>query len=180
MIAYPHPPLSDSTILLRPWTVQDLPAVELASYDPYIAAATSVPSPYTHVEGLEWLKRQQQHVFAGIGLPFCVVNAQTNEPLGFIALWLHNRSLGRVHFGYWVIPKARGRGIASMALRLLSNWTLEHFAMMRLELWTEGWNIASQRVAEQAGFTREGVLHSYIEVAGTRRDVVMYVRMLSL
>ena len=49
-------------------------------------------------------------------------------------------------------------------------------AVARLELWVEPWNTASQRVAERAGFQREGVLHSYIEVEKTRRDVIMYAR----
>ena len=71
---------------------------------------------------------------------------------------------------------ARQRGIASTALRLLSRWAFEHLAVARLELWVEPWNTASQRVAERAGFQREGVLHSYIEVEKTRRDVIMYAR----
>ena len=35
-------------------------------------------------------------------------------------------------------------------------------------------NRASIRVAEKAGFRREGLLRSYIEVKGTRRDVYLY------
>jgi [ribosomal protein S5]-alanine N-acetyltransferase len=176
MLHYPASPLSDGTILLRPWTEQDLPALEQASQDPYIPATTSVPSPYTHAEGLKWLERQQQRVLENVGLPFCIADARTDEPMGFIGLWLSNISQGRASFGYWMIPSARQRGIASTALRLLSMWAFEHLAAARLELWVELWNIASQRVAERAGFLREGVLHSYIEVEKTRRDVIMYAR----
>jgi [ribosomal protein S5]-alanine N-acetyltransferase len=134
MITYPHPPLSDGTILLRPWTVHDLPAVEQASHDPYIPATTSVPTAYTDAEGLKWVERQQQHVSSGRGLPFCIADAQTDDPLGFIGLWLDNLSQGRARFGYWVIPSVRGRGIASAALRLLSTWTFEALSVVRLEL----------------------------------------------
>lgn len=96
--------------------------------------------------------------------------------MGFIGLWLPNLSQGRAHFGYWIILKARQRGTASAALRLLGTWTFEHLPVARLELWVELWNIASQRVAEQAGFLQEGILHSYIEVEKTRCDVIMYAR----
>jgi ribosomal-protein-alanine N-acetyltransferase len=176
MLHYPATPLSDGTILLRPWTEQDLPALEQASHDPYIPATTSVPSPYTHAEALKWLERQQQRVLENVGLPFCIADAQTDEPMGFIGLWLSTLSQGRASFGYWIIPNARQRGIASAALRLLSRWTFEQLPVARLELWVEPWNTASQRVAERAGFLREGVLHSYIEVEKTRRDVIMYAR----
>ena len=176
MLAYPDPPLTDGTILLRPWTVHDLPAVEQASHDPYIPATTTVPAAYTDAEGRAWVERQQQRVTSGMGLPFCIAEASTDAPLGFIGVWLDHRSQGLASFGYWILPSARGRGIASVALRLLSTWTVEVWAVPRLELVVELWNVASQRVAEQAGFVREGMLHSYIEVEGTRRDVFMYAR----
>lgn len=179
-LSYPHPPLSNGKILLREWTIQDLPAIEQASHDPYIPAITTIPSLYTYATGVEWLERQQQHVSEGTGLPFCIADVQTNEALGLIALWLRNRSQGRAHFGYWVIPKARGRGIASVALRLLSTWAWESLAIPRLELLVEPWNVASQRVAKQAGFLQEGVLHSYIEIGGTRCDMMMYARIASI
>jgi RimJ/RimL family protein N-acetyltransferase len=35
-------------------------------------------------------------------------------------------------------------------------------------------NVASQRVAEKAGFTREGLLRSYREIRGVRRDLIAY------
>jgi RimJ/RimL family protein N-acetyltransferase len=180
MLHYPPSPLSDGRVLLRPWTERDLPALEQASHDPYILAITSVPSAYTYAEGLKWLERQQQHVLEGVGLPFCIADAQTDEPMGFIGLWLSQLSQGCARFGYWMIPEARQRGMVSAALRLLSSWTFEHQPVVRLELWIEPWNMASQRVAERAGFLREGIRHSHIEIEKTRRDVVVYVRHKSL
>jgi RimJ/RimL family protein N-acetyltransferase len=45
----------------------------------------------------------------------------------------------------------------------------------RLQLHTDPENVASQRVAERAGFTREGVLRAYNgRRDGTRADAVVY------
>jgi RimJ/RimL family protein N-acetyltransferase len=45
----------------------------------------------------------------------------------------------------------------------------------RLQLHTDPDNVASQRVAESAGFTREGVLRAYnARRDGTRADAVVY------
>jgi RimJ/RimL family protein N-acetyltransferase len=38
----------------------------------------------------------------------------------------------------------------------------------------EPWNEAAIRVAERAGFQQEGVLRSWQEVGGERKDMLMY------
>jgi RimJ/RimL family protein N-acetyltransferase len=44
----------------------------------------------------------------------------------------------------------------------------------RLELTCSPDNVGSQRVAERAGFVREGVLRSHLPYKGARRDSVMF------
>jgi RimJ/RimL family protein N-acetyltransferase len=64
--------------------------------------------------------------------------------------------------------------VASRALRLLTRWAAREHDLARLHLIVEPANVASQRVAEKAGFRREALLRSYIELKGTRRDVYLY------
>jgi RimJ/RimL family protein N-acetyltransferase len=79
------------------------------------------------------------------------------------------------HVGYWLAAGARGRGLTSAALQALSRWAFEELGLGRVELVTDPDNIASQRVAEKAGFTREGVLRSIlVNRDGSRRDGVMF------
>jgi RimJ/RimL family protein N-acetyltransferase len=70
-----------------------------------------------------------------------------------------DRLLGAIEFrpadgtiGYWVAAGARGRGVATRALRLVCDWRSER----PLRLMTHPDNVASQRVAEKAGFRRVG------------------------
>jgi len=70
--------------------------------------------------------------------------------------------------------EARGRGVATRALRLIAAWAVEEIGAGRVQLYTDPANEASQRVAEKAGFRREGMLRSWTEIKGSRRDVVMY------
>jgi RimJ/RimL family protein N-acetyltransferase len=81
---------------------------------------------------------------------------------------------GVAQTGYWVAPEARGRGIASAALRLLSRWVLRNAELARLQLFTDVDNPSSMRVAERAGFTREGMLRNWYDLRGERRDAVMF------
>jgi RimJ/RimL family protein N-acetyltransferase len=80
----------------------------------------------------------------------------------------------RASIGYWVAPAERGRGVATQAVRLLARWALIRLSLQRLELYHFVGNDASARVAEKAGFQREGVLRAYVVVRGEPRDCVMY------
>jgi RimJ/RimL family protein N-acetyltransferase len=51
---------------------------------------------------------------------------------------------------------------------------LRELRLARLALLTDVDNAASQRVAERAGFTREGILRAHEERKGKRHDVVAY------
>lgn len=62
-----------------------------------------------------------------------------------------------VELGYTVLPAFRGRGVTTRALRLFAAWAFDHTDVARLELGADVANLASQRAAERAGFTREGV-----------------------
>jgi RimJ/RimL family protein N-acetyltransferase len=80
----------------------------------------------------------------------------------------------RAAVGYWLAPHARGRGVATHATRLLAGWAFERLGLERLELTCGPDNVASQRVAERCGFTREGMLRSHMRFKGGRRDTVVY------
>lgn len=81
----------------------------------------------------------------------------------------------RATFGYWLAPEARGRGAATRALRLVTDWTLRTTDAVRLDLYTMVGNDASERVAERAGYEREAVLRAWdVDGEGRPVDVVYY------
>jgi RimJ/RimL family protein N-acetyltransferase len=97
----------------------------------------------------------------------------TGKVIGSIDMRISRMLIG--HVGYWLAPEARGRGLTTAALAALSRWGFDELGLGRVELVTDPDNIASQRVAEKAGFTREGVLRSIlINRDGSRRDGVMF------
>jgi RimJ/RimL family protein N-acetyltransferase len=56
--------------------------------------------------------------------------------------------------------RPRGRGLTTRALRLLSDWALREAGAQRVQLRADVLNTASLRVAEKAGYTREGTLRA--------------------
>jgi ribosomal-protein-serine acetyltransferase len=78
--------------------------------------------------------------------------------------------------GYWLRASARGRGAMTRAVRLVSAWAFERKEVARLQLRADVENVPSRRVAEQTGFTLEGVLRSahWNARLGRRQDWAMY------
>jgi RimJ/RimL family protein N-acetyltransferase len=173
LLPLPDPPLSDGTIALREKTEGDIPALVAAVQDPLIPRYTRVPSPYGEREAAEFIVEQRRRRDAGTELSLLVVEAGSDALLGSIGARV-DRENARAEIGYWVAREARSRGVASRAVVLLGGWLFESLELARLQIHTETENLASQRVAERAGFTREGVLRSYELINGRPIDVVMF------
>jgi len=161
--------LSDDAIELRPWTLDDVPAIVAACNDPEIQHWIPViPRPYTEADARAFVLGE----VAGIGSHSFAITAG-RRVVGSIGMKVNESRSG--HVGYWCAPEARGRGVTTRALRLLCKYSLEELKLERLELITDPDNRASQRVAEKVGFQREGVLRSHLaHPDGRRRDSVMF------
>src|SRR5204863_10179107 len=81
---------------------------------------------------------------------------------------------GTGEIGYWTAPWARGHGVMTRAVRLLARWSFSEFHLRRIELVIAVDNHGSNRVAERAGFTREGNLRQYRDDKGDWRDHYMW------
>ncbi len=170
----PEVMLTDGTVTLRPWRPGDAAAVFAACQDPLIARFVPIPQPYTADDARRFVEIRRADWDADEERSFAIVDPATDDLLGAIAR--HGPVGHRATFGYWLSPGARGRGVATRALRLVVDWTLATTRAVRLDLWTDLENDASGRVAERAGFAREGIRRAWdLDRAGRAIDVVFYV-----
>lgn len=172
-----QPVLDALNYRLRPFEAKDAELVREASVDPLIPLITTVPANGTDEEILDFIDRQHQRLVARSGYSFAIADASSDQALGQIGLWLKNAGQGRASIGYWIGPPHRNKGIVSAALDALSRWGLSLPDINRLELYVEPWNEGSWRAAERCGYRREGLLHSWQEVGGQRKDMYMYSRL---
>jgi RimJ/RimL family protein N-acetyltransferase len=159
---------------LRLWGATDVPAIVAACQDSEIPRWTPLPEPFTEEDAREWIATHESKMRAGEGLPLAIVSP-AGEVLGCIELHIRRQGVGQI--GYWVAPWARRRRVATRALVLLSRWALATLPLFRLQVTAAPDNLASQAVAEAAGFRREGLLRSYAEIKGRARDCVMFSRL---
>src|SRR6185312_7915510 len=119
--------LHDGDIKLRPWTLDDVPAIVAACNDPEIHHwIPMVPSPYTEADARAFVEGE----VPGIGTQQFAIT-QDGRVVGSIGMGVNNSRTG--HIGYWCAREARGRGVTTRALRLLSKHALEDLRLERLE-----------------------------------------------
>jgi RimJ/RimL family protein N-acetyltransferase len=172
-IPLPNPPLTDGEIVLRPWEPSDAQAVTAACQDPEIPRWTVVPPNYTERHAREFIGGTAADLATGRELALAVVDGE-DRLLGALGISNFDWTDLKAEIGYWMAADARRRGIGARATRMLAVWALTHLGLERLELLANPHNEASQRLAERAGFTREGTLRRYRRRHGVREDLVMF------
>jgi RimJ/RimL family protein N-acetyltransferase len=162
----PDPPLSDDHVALRPLAEEHVPVVERALADLEIQrwfddrglTARDVVARAAARSG-----RNEAAEFAIIDKAECVGS-----------IWLNLGLDGRAGVGYWLLAHARGKGLATSALLLVARWAFDALGVKRIGLNADPRNVASVRVAERVGFTREGLLRSWADVNGERVDQLSF------
>jgi RimJ/RimL family protein N-acetyltransferase len=172
-IPLPNPPLTDGEIALRPWEPSDAPALTTACQDPEIPRWTVVPHNYTERHAREFISGTATDLATGRELALAVVDSN-DRLLGAIGISNFDWQDLKAEIGYWMAAEARRRGIGARATRMLAIWAITSLGLERLELLANPENEASQRLAERAGFTREGTLRRYRRRHGVREDLVMF------
>lgn len=166
----PDPALSDDAVQLRQWADEDAPEIMRCCSDPLVPRYIPIiPMPYSLSDAEQFIDRSRT---PSDELNLAVAG-HSGELFGAIGVAIQSDP-GIAEIGYWLAPEARGRGLATRALRLLSAWTLRETDIARLQLQTAVENLPSQAVATRAGFTREAVLRAYMDNRGARHDSVMF------
>lgn len=84
---------------------------------------------------------------------------------------------GLADLSYWVLPEARGRGIAADAVVATSAWAFDDLGLHRLEIAHSTANPASCRVAAKAGYEFEGTKRSEARHADGWHDMHLHARL---
>jgi RimJ/RimL family protein N-acetyltransferase len=160
-------------LLLRAPTEADVEVIAPAFLDPEVGGEAGLPPVDADTlramlrEQLPWLRER------GLLAPYVIEDTDTGRILGGANLRLFDPIRDTVELGYWLFVDARGRGLATRAVRALVEDSHAR-GVVRVEAHVRLGNIASERVLERVGFEREGVKRKLLRHGGVRVDATLF------
>ncbi|HEX9821282.1 MAG TPA: GNAT family protein [Methylomirabilota bacterium] len=128
------------------------------------------PYPYTAADAREWVARVSEQ-----------------SPVATFAIVVDGAAVGGIglepgtdvfrrsaEIGYWLGEPFWGRGIATEAVRAVTEYAFATFPICRLEAGVFEWNPASARVLEKAGYVLEGRARLGVTKDGRTGDRLLY------
>lgn len=76
--------------------------------------------------------------------------------------------------GYWLGEEFEGQGYMQEGVAAVCEWAFSDLNLSRIEAGIIASNLRSRRVLESNGFEEEGHAKAYLEIAGKRRDHILF------
>lgn len=159
--------------VLRPWRMDDAPAVAKYADNPDIAKnmRDGFPNPYSLEDAERFLT-----MATGEGPALLLAIEIDGEACGGIGVHPFTDVYRKTaEIGYWLAEPFWGRGIVTEAVRALVPVVFDRFDIIRIQAGVYSSNPASMRVLEKAGFEREAVHKNAIFKGGELLDEVVFV-----
>ena len=159
---------------LRPWKKSDEKSlVENAnSKKVWVNLLDIFPYPYTKKDADLWIKESSKDP-----MKFNFAIVIDDKAVGSIGI---NRKKDVFRFsasmGYWLGEEYWGKGIATQAVKLVTNYATKKWKLKRIEAMAFAWNPASCRVLEKAGFKYEGTLKKSVFKNGKFVDELVFAK----
>lgn len=155
------PVLEADGIRLRPWRDSDGESTEEPNHPSHFVPAGAIPTPATWDD---WLIRRRLVMARGTSFNWCIADAETDVALGEVLVFVHDGAIldsDTAELGYYLFPRARGRGAARTASRLAVGHAFASkdeggMGLRRLMAETAADNAASNAILESVGFTKWG------------------------
>jgi RimJ/RimL family protein N-acetyltransferase len=161
-------------VLIRRFRDADAEAFAAATRDPEIVAHAGSPVGQSAATALAWFVRTN----AAEGfVQRALADPQTDAFLGTVILFNVARHERRCEVGFWLVPAARGRGIATTAVRLACDWAVREWGIERFDAHSHVDNPGAHAVLERNGFSREGVLRGWGARGVERVDAYVFGRL---
>jgi RimJ/RimL family protein N-acetyltransferase len=160
-------------LLLRAPAEADVDTIAPAFRDPEVGGEAGLPP--VDAAALRMMLREQLPWLRDRGMlaPYVIEDTDAGTILGGANLRLFDPMRDTVELGYWLLVEARGRGVATRAVRALVEDSHSR-GINRVEAHVRIGNVASERVLERAGFEREGVKRRLLRHGGARVDATLF------
>ncbi len=167
----------DGELALRPWRRDDAPAVREAFSDPDIQRWHMLRIDDLD-EAAEWVQQWRDRWTAERDASWAIVRNDDGRVVGQAGLRTILLWVAEAQVSYWVLPGARGAGIATRATAAVRDWAFGELRLHRLFLLHSTRNTASCRVAGRTGFELEATLREYMPHADGWHDMHLHAQLM--
>lgn len=173
LTAAPRPVLETARLRLRPYRLDDAPALQRLAGDRQVAATTAtIPHPYPDGAAEAFIGTHQDAWQLGTHLSLAITDRATDSLVGGIGLVFQSEH-ARAELGYWIAVPAWGQGYATEAAQALCAYGFETMGLHRIEARHLAGNAASGAVMRKLGMQREGLLREHVVKWDDRHDLVI-------
>jgi ribosomal-protein-alanine N-acetyltransferase len=162
-------------ITLRPWRAEDAGSVMTALSVSDIQR-WHMRSIDNVEEAGEWIDGWAQRWEAETDASWAVTH-RSDSAVGYVALRSLFLPAAQAEVAYWLLPRARGVGLATRAARAVTTWGFTTLQLHRILLTHSVRNDSSCRVAVALGYAQEGTLREYQRLIDGWHDVHVHARL---
>ena len=169
--------LTDGTVTLRRYRAEDAEPVYQAVRESMREISQWMPwchEGYSFDDSETWSNSREDAWAKGKEYDFVIISHDDCLLLGVCGLNHFDNENRFANTGYWVRTSKAKQGVATSATLLLAHFGFDELKLNRIEIVVATENTPSQRVAEKAGATQEGILRKRLVVRDKAYDAVMY------
>jgi RimJ/RimL family protein N-acetyltransferase len=168
------PVLEGDGVRLRPIVEADAPRIQEACAEERTQRwLGQLPSPYTLEDALTYVESRTSQLAEATGVTWAVTTPDDDRLLGTIG-WFNWTPGVECEIGYWAHPEARGRGLMTRAMGLLTRHVVQDPGVARVTAYAAVDNAASRHVIEANGYGQYGVERLGALVRSGRADLALY------
>ncbi len=177
MICWPTevPTLQYGLITLRKPEERDILPLFEGVQDPIIPQFTRIPANYQMANAEHYVRERSPNGFT-MRTELQLALEYDGKFAGALSFHTLDLDSGKAEIGYWLTADVRGKGIATAATRLLTEYGFESIGFHRIEALVVASNVPSLKVLKNAGYMQEGIKRDacYHGDDGTREDMVLF------
>ena len=165
--------LSNEQITLRALEPTDLDTLYRWENDTALWAVSDTVAPYSREALWHYLEGYTGDIYAQRQLRLMITLSADGTPVGTIDFLNFDPLNNRAELGLFIDGNYRGQGLGRQALDLLTAYARDHIGLRQLYVFIALDNEVCLKLFEDYGYSRVGVLKSWVKRGSTYRDVAL-------
>lgn len=166
-------PLETERLILRPYTIKDVPYAQKLGNDKAVAETTFIPYPYTLDNVESWIENHSSLIKNGDAYPLAVILKSNKQLIGTMTIRI-DKTHNKGELAYWIGRDFWGKGFATESSKKMLEFGFNELNLNRIWAPVMSKNKASGKVMEKIGLKYEGTLIQDVLRWNSYEDIDVY------